>query len=144
MLDSIFTVIELRNHGNSIKFHGSPQLIRMSFIHKLVRTHNLQMFLILRTNYVIHTATIYIVQLSEILLFFSILFYVIWSRSDRVTVFSFRIANMTCCDDISDDVRRSSSEPQLGLRRASLHVIAQSSILAEIKISTQLRQFWSK
>ena len=72
------------------------------------------MFFNLRTNHVRHTATIYIVRLSGILLFFSILFYVIWSRSDRVTVFSFRIANMTCCDDISDDVRRSSSEPQLG------------------------------
>ena len=61
------------------------------------------MFSILRTNYVRHTATIYIVQLSGILLFFSILFYVIQSKSDRVTVFSFRIANMTCCNDVSDD-----------------------------------------
>ena len=113
-------------------------------LYKYVRTHNLQMFFNLRNKYVRHTATIYIGQLFGILPFFSILFYVIWSRSDRVTVFSFRIANMTCCDDISDDVRRSSSEPQLGLRRVSSHVIAQSSILAEIKISTQLRQFWSK
>ena len=125
-------------------FHISKLRIYLCRLYEYVRTHNLQMFLISRTNYVIHTATIYIVQLSGILLFFSILFYVIRSRSDRVTVFSFRIVNMTCCDDISDDVRRSSSEPQLGLRRASSHVIAQSSILAEIKISTQLCQFWSK
>ena len=62
------------------------------------------MFVNLRTNYVRHAATIYIVQLSGILPFFSILFYVIRSRSDRVTVFSFRIANMTCSDDVSDDV----------------------------------------
>ena len=68
------------------------------------------MLFILRSNYVRHTATIYIVQLSGILIFFSILFYVIQSRSDRVTVFSFRIANM--------------------------HIIAYSSILAKIKIST--------
>ena len=53
--------------------------------------------------------------MSGTLLFFSILFYVIQSRSDRVTVFSFRIANMTCRDDISNEICWSLSEPQLVL-----------------------------
>ena len=46
-------------------------------------------FFFLRTNYRIYTATIYVIKLSENLPFLSILFYVIRTRFDKVTVFSF-------------------------------------------------------
>ena len=51
----------------------------------------LYVFLLLRMDYVIHTVTMYIVKSCRILPFFSILFYQIRSRSEGVTVFSFRI-----------------------------------------------------
>ena len=46
----------------------------------------------LRTNYKIYIATIYVITLSKILPILSILFYVIRTRSDKVTTFSF-----ICC-----------------------------------------------
>jgi hypothetical protein len=60
----------------------------------------------------------YAIKLHGTLPFFCILFYVIWSRSDRVTVLSFRIANMTCSNDISNDVHQGLSEPVLGFRQS--------------------------
>ena len=67
--------------------------------------------------------TIYIVQSSGILLFFCIFFYVIWSRSDRVTLFSSEIANITCCDDVSDDMGWSSSRAQTSFNACHCIVI---------------------
>ena len=51
---------------------------------------------------------LYVVKSSLILIFLSILFYVIQSRSDKVTVLSVRMANINC----SNNMQQGSSEPQ--------------------------------
>ena len=99
----------------------------------------------LRTNYRIYTAKIYVIRSSENLPFLSISFYVIWTRSDKVTVFSFwysfhsvqnrckqlhRAHGEVICTywhfttPPKDDVCQGLSEPQCRLRRSLAHVIA--------------------
>ena len=99
----------------------------------------------LRTSYRIYTATIYVIKSSENLPFLSILFYVIRTRFDKVTVFSFwysfhsvqnrckqfhRTHGEVVCTywcfptPPKDDVRQGSSQPALGFRRSLAHVIA--------------------
>ena len=99
----------------------------------------------LRTNYRIYTATIYVIKSSENLPFLSILFHVIRTRFDKVTVFSFwysfhsvqnrckqfdRAWGKVVCTywrfptPPKDDVRQGSSEPQRRFRRFLAHIIA--------------------
>ena len=99
----------------------------------------------LRTNYRIYIAISYVIRSSEILPSLSILFYVIRTRSDKVTVFSFRCCFQSVqnrCKQFhhargevvctywrfttppKDDVCQGSSEPALGFRRSLAHVIA--------------------
>ena len=98
----------------------------------------------LRTNYRIYAAAIYVIKSSENLPFLSILFYVIRTRFDKVTVFSFWYSfhsvqnrckqfdhargEVVCTysrfpTPPKDDVRQGSSEPALGFRRSLVHVI---------------------
>ena len=99
----------------------------------------------LANYYRIYTATVYVIKLSEILPFFSILFYVIRTRFDKVTVFSFWYSfhsvqnrckqfDRTCGEVVctywcfptppKDDMCQGLSEPQHRLRRSLAHVIA--------------------
>ena len=98
----------------------------------------------LRANYRIYAATIYVINLPENLPFLSILFYVIRTRFDKVTVLSFwysfhsvqnrckqfdRVRGEVVCTyrcfptPPKDDVRQGSSEPQRRFRRSLVHVI---------------------